>query len=80
MTPKLTVDVKPLPGDKPADFSGGVGEFSISSSISNNVKTNDAVTIKLVISGTGTKLIGDPEVKFRMTSRYMTLKLIINSG
>lgn len=54
MTPKLTVDVKPLPGDKPADFSGGVGEFSISSSInSTNVKTNDAVTIKLVISGTG---------------------------
>ena len=66
MTPKLTVDVKPLPGDKPADFSGGVGEFSISSSInSTNVKTNDAVTIKLVISGTGNlKLIGDPEVKF----------------
>ena len=43
-----------------------VGEFSISSSInSTNVKTNDAVTIKLVISGTGNlKLIGDPEVKF----------------
>ncbi len=43
-----------------------MGEFSISSSInSTNVKTNDAVTIKLVISGTGNlKLIGDPEVKF----------------
>ena len=65
-TPKLTIDVKSLPDGKPADFSGGVGEFSISSSInSTNVKTNDAVTIKLVISGTGNlKLIGDPEVKF----------------
>lgn len=65
-TPKLTIDVKPLPEGKPAGFSGGVGEFSISSSInSTNVKTNDAITVKLVISGTGNlKLIGDPEVKF----------------
>ncbi len=65
-TPQLTIDVKSLPGGKPADFSGGVGEFSISSSInSTSVKTNDAITIKLVISGTGNlKLIGDPEVKF----------------
>ena len=65
-TPKIAINVNPLPAGKPADFSGGVGEFSISSSInSTNVKTNDAVTIKLVISGTGNlKLIGDPEVKF----------------
>lgn len=66
ITPKLTIDVKPLPEGKPAGFSGGVGEFNISSSInSTNVKTNDAVTIKLVISGTGNlKLISTPEVKF----------------
>lgn len=66
ITPQLTIDVKPLPEGKPANFSGGVGEFSISSSInSTDVKTNDAITIKLVISGTGNmKLIGDPEVKF----------------
>ena len=31
-TPKLTIDVKALP-DKPADFSGGVGDFNISSFI-----------------------------------------------
>lgn len=65
-TPSLTIEVKPLPSGKPDNFLGGVGEFSISSSINTtNVKTNDAVTIKLVISGTGNlKLIGDPEVKF----------------
>ena len=65
-TPSLTIEVKPLPSGKPDNFLGGVGEFSISSSInSTNVKTKDAVTIKLVISGTGNlKLIGDPEVKF----------------
>ena len=66
VTPKLTIDVKELPAGKPANFSGGVGEFTLSSSISTQeLKTNDAVTIKLVISGTGNmKLINTPEVGF----------------
>ncbi|MDE6348002.1 MAG: BatD family protein [Bacteroides sp.] len=65
LTPQLTIDVKSLPA-KPADFSGGVGEFNITSSInSTNVKTNDAITVKLVISGTGNlKLLSNPEVRF----------------
>ena len=64
-TPKLSIDVKALP-DKPADFSGGVGDLNITSSInSTSVKTNDAVTVKVVISGTGNlKLLSNPEVKF----------------
>lgn len=36
VTPKLTINVKALPDGKPANFSGGVGEFTISSSISTN--------------------------------------------
>ena len=66
VAPKLTIDVKQLPAGKPANFSGGVGEFTISSSINTQeLKTNDAVTIKLVISGTGNmKLINTPEVGF----------------
>ena len=65
-TPKIAINVNPLPAGKPADFSGGVGEFNISSSINNEeLKTNDAITIKLVISGTGNlKLISNPEIKF----------------
>ncbi len=65
-TPAITINVNALPAGKPADFSGGVGEFTISSSInSKDVKTNDAITIKLVISGTGNlKLLSNPEVKF----------------
>lgn len=65
-TPKISINVNPLPAGKPADFSGGVGEFTISSSInSKELKTNDAITIKLVISGTGNlKLISNPEIKF----------------
>lgn len=66
MTPRLEINVKPLPTGKPADFSGGVGEFELSSSVSTTqVKTNDAVTLKIVISGTGNlKLLSDPTIEF----------------
>ena len=66
VTPKVAINVKELPTGKPANFSGGVGEFSLSSSINTQeLKTNDAITIKLVISGTGNmKLINTPEVGF----------------
>ncbi len=64
-TPKVVINVQPLPA-KPAGFSGAVGEFKLASSINaTDVKTNDAVTIKLTLSGTGNmKLIGTPKVKF----------------
>lgn len=65
-TPKLKLNVQKLPDGKPADFSGGVGSFKISSSLSSSdVKANEAVTLRLVISGTGNmKLIKTPEVAF----------------
>lgn len=65
-TAPVTIDVKPLPSGKPASFSGAVGNFTMTSSISSdNVKTNDAVTIKVKISGNGNiKLIKNPEVVF----------------
>ena len=64
-TPTLTINVQPLPA-KPAGFTGAVGTFSISSSLTpQQVKTNDAVTMKITINGTGNmKLIGTPEVGF----------------
>lgn len=66
VTPKITINVKPLPSGKPANFSGAVGSFTISASAnSTQLKTNDALTIKVNISGTGNlKLIKTPEVKF----------------
>ena len=39
VTPKITINVKELPEGKPANFSGGVGEFTISSSI-NTINSN----------------------------------------
>lgn len=64
-TPSLTIHVSPLP-PKPANFSGAVGQFSLSSSInSEEVKTNDAVNFKIEVKGTGNmKLINTPEVAF----------------
>ncbi len=60
----VTVTVKDLP-PSPADFSVGVGTFKISSEISQNeVTTNDAVTLKLNISGSGNlRLIQPPKLE-----------------
>jgi len=65
-SPAVTIDVKPLPEGKPASFSGAVGDYKMTSSISTNqVKTNDAVTIKVAITGNGNiKLVKNPEIVF----------------
>ena len=65
VAPKLVINVESLP-TKPSGFSGGVGSFKINSSINTTeLKANEAVTIKLTISGTGNmKLVSAPEVKF----------------
>ena len=65
-TPKLKLNVKELPAGKPAIFSGAVGKFNISSTISGTeLKANEAVTLRMVISGTGNmKLIKTPQVTF----------------
>ncbi|NLV52456.1 MAG: protein BatD [Bacteroidales bacterium] len=64
-TPSLTIQVTPLP-DAPVGFSGAVGRFSMSSSISTReVDANDAVTLRISVKGNGNmKLISIPEVKF----------------
>ena len=65
-TPKVTIDVSPLPTGKPTSYYGGVGQFSISSDISTQeLKENEAVTLRIIVSGTGNmKLIKTPEVSF----------------
>ena len=65
-TPALKLKVENLPSGKPEGFSGGVGEFNIKSSLSaSEVKANEAVTMRLTISGVGNmKLLKTPEVNF----------------
>lgn len=49
----VKINVKPLPANRPADFSGVVGDISILSSIDKtNINVNDAITYKITISGT----------------------------
>lgn len=62
--PGATIHVAALPAGKPAGFSGGVGRFTMSSAISGTeLKTNEAVTIKIDIQGTGNmKLLKTPVV------------------
>lgn len=66
VAPASKITVHALPGNKPAGYNGTVGHFSISSAISSGqVKENEAVTIKVNISGNGNmKLIKNPEIKF----------------
>ncbi len=61
--PTQNIEVLPLK-DKPADFSGGVGTFSITSALSSKqAVTNDAITLKVEIKGNGNlKLLKTPEL------------------
>ena len=63
--PGITIQVDPLPA-RPADFSGGVGKFNISAQLTPaSVKTNDAITLRVIVSGVGNlKLIKEPVVVF----------------
>lgn len=60
----VRVNVKDLP-PAPSGFVGGVGNFDVKSEISGqDVTTNDAVTLKVTISGSGNlRLIQNPELK-----------------
>jgi hypothetical protein len=62
--PGVTIHVAALPGGKPAGFSGGVGKFNLTPSISQTeLQANEAVTIKLDISGSGNmKLVKTPAI------------------
>lgn len=51
---RVTINVESLPANKPFDYSGAVGKLKLSASIDNStVKTNDAINLKVKISGSG---------------------------
>ena len=51
---KITINVKDLPSPKPSNFSGGVGNFEISSKTDKNeLNANDALTYTVKLTGTG---------------------------
>ena len=63
--PGVEIEVDPLPA-RPANFSGGVGKFTMTTEIDKTeLKANDPLTLRVTINGTGNlKLIKQPVVKF----------------
>ena len=76
----LVLDVKELPADKPAEYSGAVGRFTISSNISTTqLKSNEEFTLKVSVKGEGNmKLMGDPVINF--PSEFDAYDPIINNN
>lgn len=62
---ELTINVKPLPKPVPADFSGGVGNFKITSSLpAQKFITNQVASIVYTIEGTGNvKYVSLPDLQ-----------------
>ncbi len=62
----ISVNVKQLLGGKPDSFNGAVGKFNMDAKADKtSAKTNDAITLKVTISGTGNiKLIDAPKINF----------------
>jgi hypothetical protein len=60
----VTINVKDLP-NQPANFNGAVGNFSFSGSLDKTAaKSNEAMTLKLIVSGTGNlNLINPPKIE-----------------
>ncbi|MBQ4462069.1 MAG: protein BatD, partial [Bacteroidaceae bacterium] len=63
-TPKITIDVMPLPS-KPDNFSGAVGDFDIKSEVNTTkLKENETLTLKITVEGNGNmKLLTAPKVE-----------------
>ncbi len=66
-SPKVIIDVKPLPETgKPANFGGLVGKFSMSAKTDRSkVEMNDAITLSVSVSGSGNiDLLNIPNPQF----------------
>jgi hypothetical protein len=61
-SPPVTLDVKPLPADAPASFTGAVGRFALEAQGNKTQATvGDAISQRVTISGTGNlETLADP--------------------
>jgi hypothetical protein len=64
-SPAVDIEVLPLPVEgRPAEFNGAVGQYQLKATVDRSeVTTDDAVTLKVSISGTGNiRMISEPAV------------------
>jgi len=61
----IKIRVDPLPSGAPSDFKGAVGQFAMSTAVDKKTtRTNEPVSIKVTLSGTGNiKLLDGPAVE-----------------
>ena len=80
MSAPTTVNVKPLPSGAPASFAGGVGEFSISATVSkDSLKAHEAAALVVTVSGRGNvSLLETPKVSFPPDMEVYDTKVVSN--
>ena len=78
----VKIYVKSLPANGPNSFKEAVGDFTFKTTLDKqNVKTNDAINLKLSISGNGNiKMIGPLEIKFPTDFETYDPKISVNTN
>lgn len=61
----VEIEVLPLPGGRPDDFTGFVGDLGVTAALDrDSVQVSDAVTLTVVVSGSGNlRMLAEPEVE-----------------
>jgi hypothetical protein len=81
-TRPVKIQVKPLPAGAPASFGGAVGTFKLNLlTDKTELKTNDAITVKVTISGNGNlALIKAPDLKLPADFELYKPKMTLNEN
>lgn len=77
-----SIEIKPLPEPRPANFSGAVGNFTVGSRlVGNSFKTNDPGTYIYTIKGSGNiKYLSQPTINFPAEFEQYTPKSDIKAN
>ncbi len=78
----VKIYVKPLPANNPPSYQGAVGDFNFKTSVDKkNVKTNDAINLKITVSGNGNlKMINPLDIKFPSDFETYDPKISVNTN
>jgi hypothetical protein len=78
----VKIYVKPLPVNSPSSFHDAVGDLTFKSTIDKqNVKTNDAINLKLTIAGNGNiKMLEPLDIKFPSDFETYDPKISVNTN
>ena len=78
----VKIYVKPLTANVPLSFHGAVGDYNFKTIIDKqNLKTNDAINLKLTVSGNGNiKMIEPLEIKFPTDFETYDPKITVNTN